>query len=168
MWNRSSTIFLQILLSVLLFWCLTIHNTRVCYLTHQWEMHLLLWYRKYTIYHIKYTLFNSLWPSDAMWRQRSGSTLAQVMACCLTAITWTNVDWSSVKSSDIHIRAISQEMLQPSITKICLKITYLKFHSNFPGANELIVLCFVVVVLSFLVLNCDLFTRILQDYFKGI
>ena len=31
-------------------------------------------------------------------------------------------DWSSVKSSDIHIRAISEEMPQPSITKICLKI----------------------------------------------
>ena len=28
-------------------------------------------------------------------------------------------------------------MPQPSITKICLKITCLKFHSNFPGANEL-------------------------------
>ena len=28
---------------------------------------------------------NSLWPSDTIWRQRSGSTLAQVMACCLTA-----------------------------------------------------------------------------------
>ena len=27
-------------------------------------------------------------------------------------------------------------MPQPSITKICLKITPLKFHSNFPGANE--------------------------------
>ena len=40
--------------------------------------------------------------------------------------------------SDIHIRAISQEMPQPSVTKIRLKITYLKFHSNFPGANELI------------------------------
>ena len=49
----------------------------------------------------------------------------------------TNVDWSSVKSSDIHIRAISQKMSQPSITKICLKITCLKFDSNFPGANEL-------------------------------
>ena len=31
------------------------------------------------------TLFNSLWPSDAIWRHRTGSTLAQVMACCLTA-----------------------------------------------------------------------------------
>ena len=50
---------------------------------------------------------------------------------------WLSVDWSSVKSSDIHIMAISQEMPQPSITKICLNITYLKCHSNFPGANEI-------------------------------
>ena len=28
---------------------------------------------------------NSLWPSDAIWRQRSGWTLVQLMACCLTA-----------------------------------------------------------------------------------
>ena len=42
-----------------------------------------------------------------------------------------------MKSSDIHIRAISQEMPQPSITKNSLKITYLKFRSNLPGVNEL-------------------------------
>ena len=47
-----------------------------------------------------------------------------------SAFTWTNVDWSSMKSSDIHTRAISQEMPQPSITKICLKITCLKFQKN--------------------------------------
>ena len=28
---------------------------------------------------------NSLWPSDTIWRHSSGSPLAQVMACCLTA-----------------------------------------------------------------------------------
>ena len=28
---------------------------------------------------------NSLWPSDAIWQHRTGSTLAQVMACCLIA-----------------------------------------------------------------------------------
>ena len=28
---------------------------------------------------------NSLSPNDAIWRHRSGSTLAQVIACCLTA-----------------------------------------------------------------------------------
>ena len=31
------------------------------------------------------TFFNSLWPSDTIWQHKSGSTLAQVMACCLTA-----------------------------------------------------------------------------------
>ena len=31
------------------------------------------------------TCFNSLWPSDTIWWKRSGSTLAQVMACCLAA-----------------------------------------------------------------------------------
>ena len=30
-------------------------------------------------------LFNTLWPSDAIWQHRSGSTMIQVMACCLTA-----------------------------------------------------------------------------------
>ena len=30
-------------------------------------------------------LRNSLWPSDATWCHGSGSSLAQVMACCLTA-----------------------------------------------------------------------------------
>ena len=31
------------------------------------------------------TSFNSLWPSDTIWRHRTWSTLAQVMACCLSA-----------------------------------------------------------------------------------
>ena len=29
--------------------------------------------------------FNSLWPSNAVWWHSSGSTMVQVMACCLTA-----------------------------------------------------------------------------------
>ena len=71
---------------------------------------------------------------------RSGSTLAQVMACCLMAPShYLNHCWLIISEvSVIHIRATSREMPQPSVTKICLKITYLKFHSNFPGANELI------------------------------
>ena len=42
-------------------------------------MQILLWF--------KTTLFiiNSLWPRDAIWRQISGSTLAEVLACCLVA-----------------------------------------------------------------------------------
>ena len=50
----------------------------------------------------------------------------------------TNVDWSSVKSNDNHLRVISQELPQPLITKISLKITYAKFQSHLPGDNELI------------------------------
>ena len=40
-----------------------------------------------TLKHCRFFRFtlNSLWPSDAIWQHRSGSTLAQVMACCLTA-----------------------------------------------------------------------------------
>ena len=53
------------------------------------------------------------------------------------AITWTNVDLSSVRSSSIHLRAILQEIPQLPVTEISLKITYLKYCSNFPGANEL-------------------------------
>ena len=41
------------------------------------------------------------------------------------AITWTNVDLSSVRSNDILLRAISQQVSQPSITVIgtvCLNL----------------------------------------------
>ena len=69
---------------------------------------------------------------------------------CLTAPShYLNQCWLIIR--DIHIRAISQEMPQPSVTKIHLKITYmylnliqvsqgsmslLKFHWSLPGANE--------------------------------
>ena len=35
------------------------------------------------------------------------------------------------------MRAVSQEIPQPLTTKISLKITYIIFYSNLPGANEL-------------------------------
>ena len=53
------------------------------------------------------------------------------------AITWTNVDLSSLRSSDVHLRAISLEISQPSASKISLKIIFLGFYWNFPGVNEL-------------------------------
>ena len=37
----------------------------------------------------------------------------------------------------MRLRAILREMPQPSITRVGLKITYLKFHSNTLGVNEL-------------------------------
>ena len=50
---------------------------------------------------------------------------------------WINVDLSSMRSSDIHLRAILQKTSQPPIINISLKITYIKFHSNLLGVNEL-------------------------------
>ena len=41
--------------------------------------------RFYVFEWVAVTWFNSLRPSDAIWRQWSWTTLAQVMACCLTA-----------------------------------------------------------------------------------
>ena len=54
------------------------------------------------------------------------------------AITWTNVDLSSVRFSySNHQRVIPQGKTWSSITEISLKISNLNFDSNFPGANEL-------------------------------
>ena len=41
----------------------------------------------------------SLWPSDAIWRHRSGSSLAQVIACCLMAPSrYLKQYWVTIKS----------------------------------------------------------------------
>ena len=54
------------------------------------------------------------------------------------AITWTNVDLSSLKPSDFHLRTIWPEILShQSLKYFSVKITHLKFYSNLPGANEL-------------------------------
>ena len=81
---------------------------------------------------------NLLWPSDTIWQQRSGSTLAQVLACCLSAPShYLNQCWLIISEIQWHswLRTISQEIPQPSIARIILKIIYLKFHLNLPMAN---------------------------------
>ena len=82
-------------------------------------------------------LVDSLWPNNAIVPYRYVSTLAQVVAYSWQheTITWTNVDLSLVRSIDIHLRVISQEIPQPLITKICLK-TSSKFNSILPGVND--------------------------------
>ena len=58
-------------------------------------------------------LFNSLGPSDVIWRCRSWSTLVQAMACCLTATShYLNQCWLIISkvlwhsSEDIIIRRV--------------------------------------------------------------
>ena len=78
-------------------------------------------------------------PSDTIWRQKSGSTLAQVMACCLTASShYLNQCWFTI--SKVHWHSFEYNFTRDTsavIHWISLKITDLKFHSNLPGANEL-------------------------------
>ena len=50
-----------------------------------------------------YGWFNSFRPSDAIWRHRSGSTLAKVMACCLTAPShYLNQCWLIISKMQLH------------------------------------------------------------------
>ena len=82
---------------------------------------------------------NWLGPNDAIWRQISGLPLAQIMACCLTAPShYLNQCWLIICKVEWHSsKASSQDIPQPSINEIIWKIKYLKYHSIFPGANEL-------------------------------
>ena len=50
----------------------------------------------------RYT-FNSLWPSDTIWRHKSGSSLAQVMTSCLTAPShYLNQCWLLISKVQWH------------------------------------------------------------------
>ena len=47
--------------------------------------------------------FNLWWPSDAIWRQRSGPTFAQVMSCCLRAPShYLNQCWLIISEIQWH------------------------------------------------------------------
>ena len=54
------------------------------------------------------------------------------------AITWTNVDTSSMVISGLHVRAISQEVLIKFMSNMMgSELTLLKLLPPLPGANEL-------------------------------
>ena len=87
------------------------------------------------------TIFNSLWPSDTIRWQGTESTLAQVMACCLMAPShYLNQCWLIMKGSATITRGqFTRDNLAINYwsTEISLKISYLNFYSNLPGANKL-------------------------------
>ena len=82
---------------------------------------------------------NPLWPSDAIWRHRSGSSrLSQVMDCCLTAPGhylnqwWLDINlvlWYSTGT-------ISLGMLKLPITELLLKMKDFKSQTHLSGDNE--------------------------------
>ena len=71
---------------------------------------------------------NSLWPNDTIY---GVIDLGQhwfrwwLVAWWCQAITWTNVDWSSLSSRDIHLQAISYD----------IKIGSTRFHLKFPSRS---------------------------------
>ena len=88
------------------------------------------------------TNINTLWPVDVIWRHGTRSTLAQVMACCLTPPSHylSQCCLSSVRSHGIHLRGLSLDDVKIPIDNTRLKIAVLKWHPGLPGANELTVL----------------------------
>ena len=52
------------------------------------------------------------------------------------AKTWTNVDWLPVRSCDIRLRVVWQDIPQSQISKFTLAITYMKFNWHLPVTNE--------------------------------
>ena len=83
--------------------------------------------------------FNSLWPSDAIWWYRRGSTLAQVMACCLMAPShYLNQCWLIISevlwhSPDGNFTWNAQDIYPWRE----FEITNLSLHPQVPGTNEL-------------------------------
>ena len=82
---------------------------------------------------------NSLGPNYAIWRQRSGSTLAQVMACCLTAPShYLNQCWLIIRKAQWYS---SEDNFRSDISATNhwnkLENCSYKIHWNLPGANEL-------------------------------
>ena len=63
---------------------------------------------------------NSLWPSGTIWGHKSGSTMVQVMACCLMALIHSlNQCWLRIPG--MHRSAILPKMNMASATKIAFE-----------------------------------------------
>ena len=93
------------------------------------KTHNILWHSECSYCHV-----NSLWPSDTIWWHRSGSILAQVMACCLTAPShYLKQSWFTVKGILWHS---PNSMI--SIHKMILKNTFVKLRPYLWEANEFI------------------------------
>ena len=54
------------------------------------SMHM-FWWLIFCLWVQLWEVGNPLWPSDAIWQQRTGTTLAQVMAYCLQ-VPWNNLN----------------------------------------------------------------------------
>ena len=73
--------------------------------------------------------FNSLWPCDAIWQYKSGSTLVQVMACCLTAPShYQGQCWFIIIEAPWHFTL-------NNFTETALDIVYYNVFENYISEN---------------------------------
>ena len=82
---------------------------------------------------------NSLWIDDTIWRQRSGSTLADVMAWCRkTPSYYLNQCLLFMKAFIVEFRRVcSEEVLMNLIRTACGDIAFTKLRLHLPVASEL-------------------------------
>ena len=87
-------------------------------------------------YEVRQSEMKLLWLIDTIWRDRSWSTLIQVLTCCLRTPSYylNNVNWSSAMSCDIPI---SQTMPHISILDMSLPLTNQRSEPHLPGVSEL-------------------------------
>ena len=117
-----------------------------------------------------------LWPCDAIWRHRSMSILAQVMACCLMPPShyldqcWLMVSEVLWQSPDSNFTENTKDIYLWNEFEIYSFETVVKT----PGANDrqFVPYNMHTTLLSFACLctvdSCNIFTYILQGYFIGI
>ena len=79
--------------------------------------------------------FNSLWPIDAIWQHRTGSTLAQVMTCYLMVTSHYYLNWCWLIISKLLWHSSEGIIMRRSEDTNQL----LKSHPDLLGTNELIV-----------------------------
>ena len=91
-------------------------------------------------------MINSLWPSDAIWRQRFESTLAQAMACSLTAPShnlnqyWLLISKIQWHSYECHFPAsIQANMLYSESDNQTFKITATSPRGQWVDTNYFLV-----------------------------
>ena len=126
-------------LALVMAWCLTApsHYRNQCWLIIKyvlWHSHqshlgnahdinlfdefknLVKFLNNWHIFHEPMTLINSLWPSDAIWRQGSWSAMDLVIICCLMAPShylnqcWLITSWVLWHSPKTNFTGIAQDI----------------------------------------------------------
>ena len=76
---------------------------------------------KYRALCLRVHFLNSLWPSDIIWRHKSGTTLAQLMASCLTTPShYLNQCWFIIEGVLWHFTRNAHELIRNMCSKITL------------------------------------------------